>query len=81
MQTTPAAGGDASVLAALNAFTLKGSAYKETLRKKLDDKRADTSAVAASPEGLYAILKSLKTVRACALPLLSTPVFFSSARR
>ena len=68
-QTTPttAKGGDASVLAPLNAFALKGSAYKETLREKLDDKRADKekAAVASSPEGLCAILKSLKTVRVC----------------
>ena len=74
-QTTPttAKGGDASVLAALNAFAQKGSAYKETLREKLDDKRADKekAAVASSPEGLYAILKSLKTVRVCAFVLSS----------
>lgn len=83
MQTSPTAVGDASMLAALNAFTLKGSAYKETLRKKLDDKRdKGKAAVAASPEGLYAILKSLKTVRArVTFPpslFLSLPPFLAS---
>jgi hypothetical protein len=64
------------VPAALNAFTLKGSAYKETLRKKLADNRADTSAVAASrPRLSTRILKKsleyLETV--CPPPPLSTP--------
>ena len=75
MQTSTKAGDASSVLEALKAFTLHGSVYKPTLREKLNDERAgeEKAAVATTPEGIYAVLQCLKTVRANPPPPLLHP--------
>jgi len=61
----PAAAVDEPLLAALTDFALKGSSFKAPLLRKLDERArgTPTPAAAATPEELYWLFKSIKTVR------------------
>ena len=60
----PAAAVDEPLLAALSDFALKGSSFKAPLLRKLDERArgTPTPAAAGTPEELYLLFKSIKTV-------------------